>query len=162
VIFLTLRTDKPEAEVGMYKDGKQLAYESWQAHRELSETIHKKIEGILNHASKYLTSQVFSNGAGKFTRKNSDKNFGGSSISLEQVQGIIVYKGPGSFTGLRIGMSVANSLAYSLNIPIVAKSGQNWIELGAKILAAGNPPAGRERIALPEYGQAPKTTKPRK
>ena len=150
MIFLTLRTDKPEAEVGMYKDGKQLAYESWQAHRELSETIHKKIEGILNHASKYLT------------RKNSDKNFGGSSISLEQVQGIIVYKGPGSFTGLRIGMSVANSLAYSLNIPIVAKSGQNWIELGAKILAAGNPPAGRERIALPEYGQAPKTTKPRK
>jgi DNA-3-methyladenine glycosylase len=39
-----------------------------------------KLSGkILNPERKYLTSQVFSDGASKFTRKNSNKNFDGSS-----------------------------------------------------------------------------------
>ena len=40
---------------------------------------------------------------------------------LKTLQGIEVETGPGSFTGLRVGVSVANSLAYSLGIPVNGK-----------------------------------------
>ena len=43
MLVLTLRTEKPEAEIGLYLDNKKLDYLSWQAHRELSNTIHINI-----------------------------------------------------------------------------------------------------------------------
>lgn len=39
--------------------------------------------------------------------------------SVSDVDAIVVSKGPGSFTGLRIGMSLAKGLAQALSIPIV-------------------------------------------
>src|SRR5579875_3211990 len=102
--ILILRTDKPQAEVGLYKDEEKQKYISWQADRQLSITIHKKIEELLEGA---------------------------------KPEGIVVYGGPGSFTGLRIGISVANALAYSLDIPIVAVGGPDWIENAIKKLASG-------------------------
>lgn len=127
---LVLRTDKPEAEVGVYDGDKQLAYETWQAHRELSDTIHLKIEEMLNK----------------------------STISAGDLQGIVVYEGPGSFTGLRIGIAVANAMAYAYGIPIVASGGKNWIKDGLKSLAEGK----NDKIALPKYGAPPNVTIPRK
>jgi len=38
---------------------------------------------------------------------------------IQEVKGIVVSLGPGSFTGLRVGISVAKALAFSLNIPVV-------------------------------------------
>jgi len=38
---------------------------------------------------------------------------------LRKLQGIVVVKGPGSFTALRIGLTVANTMAFGLNIPVV-------------------------------------------
>jgi tRNA threonylcarbamoyladenosine biosynthesis protein TsaB len=119
MVILTIRTDKPEAEVGLYEDQQQLAYEVWQAHRELSVTIHQKIKTILQEQDK----------------------------RLEDVQGIVGFAGPGSFTGLRIGLTVANALAYGLHIPVVAAQ-DDWIEQGIARLMAGD----RDKIALPEYG----------
>lgn len=37
------------------------------------------------------------------------------------IKGIEVETGPGSFTGLRVGVSVANALGYSLGIPVNRK-----------------------------------------
>ena len=68
-----------------------------------------------------------------------------------------MYEGPGSFTGLRIGMSVANALAYSFTIPIVAQSGA-WIEDGIRRLLAGE----NDNTALPEYGTPAFTTQSKK
>ncbi len=39
-------------------------------------------------------------------------------VSLRDISKIHVHTGPGSFTGLRVGISVANMLANVLNIPI--------------------------------------------
>lgn len=50
---------------------------------------------------------------------NIDRLLADSGHKITDVQGIIVGLGPGSFTGLRIGVTIAKSLAYSLGKPIV-------------------------------------------
>jgi tRNA threonylcarbamoyladenosine biosynthesis protein TsaB len=117
MIILTLRTDKPESELGLYDDEKQLAYEVWHAHRELAETIHKKLAEILKKASK----------------------------DLSDIEGVICFKGPGSFTGLRIGLSVGNALAYAQSIPIIARQDPKWLEQGIRDLLKGR----NDKIAIP-------------
>lgn len=42
-------------------------------------------------------------------------------LGYKDIKGIEVSTGPGSFTGLRVGVSVANALGYSLGIPVNGK-----------------------------------------
>ena len=128
-MILTIRTDKPEAEIGLFDGQQKIAYEKWQAHRQLAETIHLKLQELLD----------------------------GQGV-LHDTSGIVIFLGPGSFTGLRIGMSVGNALAYSLDIPIIATAGEEWIQQGvASILA--NP---SKRSVVPEYGAPAATTTQKK
>jgi len=128
--ILTIRSDKPEAEIGLFEDASQLDYEVWQAGRDLSLTILSKITGLL------------------------EKN----SLDFKDLDGVVGFKGPGSFTGLRIGLTVANTLAYGLKIPVVGSDAAQWIQDGAARLITGQD----ERIVLPGYGRAPNTTRPKK
>lgn len=77
---------------------------------------------------------------------------------MHHINGIGVMKGPGSFTGLRIGLTVANTLADSLAIPIVGASGDAWLEAARTRLEAGE----NDRIVMPEYGGEAHITRPRK
>ena len=45
-----------------------------------------------------------------------------TNIMLQDIDAILLSKGPGSFTGLRIGTSTAKGLCYSLDIPLVSVS----------------------------------------
>lgn len=129
MFILTIRTDKQEAEIGLYNDGEQITYEAWQAHRELAETINKKIIDVLM----------------------------AGGVRLHELQGIVAFKGPGSFTGLRIGLTVGNALAYSLQIPVVSSAGKDWANKGIDRLLHGQ----NETIAMPEYGALPNITAPK-
>lgn len=67
---------------------------------------------------------------------------------LTNISAIGVFRGPGSFTGLRIGMAVANPLADNLNIPIVGETSDQWRERAVYRLARGE----NDRIVMPLYG----------
>lgn len=44
-----------------------------------------------------------------------------TNYKLQTLKGIEVEIGPGSFTGLRVGVSVANALGFTLGIPVNGK-----------------------------------------
>ncbi len=43
-----------------------------------------------------------------------------ASVSIDQLNAIAISKGPGSYTGLRIGVSAAKGLCYALNLPLIS------------------------------------------
>ena len=45
-----------------------------------------------------------------------------TKLEMKDIEGIVVAKGPGSYTGLRIGVTAAKTRAYTLNIPLYAVS----------------------------------------
>lgn len=80
------------------------------------------------------------------------------SKSWADITGIGVFRGPGSFTGLRIGLTVLNTIADAMVVPIVGAAGEEWqTEALAKLRAGGN-----DKIVVPEYGGEAHITKPRK
>lgn len=74
------------------------------------------------------------------------------------VTGIGVLRGPGSFTGLRIGVATANALAYSLDVPVVGTCGDDWqAESIARLTSHQN-----DGVVVPVYGRPARITAPRK
>ena len=76
----------------------------------------------------------------------------------KDVSGIVAFRGPGSFTGLRIGLTVLNTLADAESLPIVGVTGDGWQDDGRRRLEAGE----NDKIVLPEYGGEAHITQPRK
>ena len=92
-----------------------------------------------------------------------------NGANWQNLRGICVFAGPGSFTGLRIGVTVANTLADSLKIPIIGEKNsdnsknngenlENWREIALEKLNSG----ADDKIALSFYGAEANITKPRK
>lgn len=104
--------------------------DEWEAARALA-------KGLLG----YLQSQLEKNG----------KTWG-------DITGIVGFRGPGSFTGLRIGLTVLNTIADTDHIPIVGSTGDDWQQTGIARLQGG----ANDQIILPEYGAEPHITTPRK
>ena len=50
-----------------------------------------------------------------------DETLKGNGKTIEDVKEIEINTGPGSFTGIRVGVSVAQAIAWQLNIPINGK-----------------------------------------
>lgn len=70
---------------------------------------------------------------------------------FNKIDKIIVYQGPGSFTGLRIGISVANTLSYAFHAPIIGTTGERWLADGVTKL--------RDNLAMNQNEILPKNEK---
>jgi tRNA threonylcarbamoyladenosine biosynthesis protein TsaB len=126
MIVLGIRTDSPQTELYIIDNGAVCGQKSWESGRTLAATLLGEIDTLLS--------------SNKFV--------------VDDLDGIIFYEGPGSFTGLRIGASVANSIGYSLGIPIAAESGEQWLKAGKNSLSEHQGTS----IVLPLYGSEPNIT----
>lgn len=92
-VILNLETASTNCSVSVARKGKMLACkEHNSASYSHSEQLHVFIREVLE----------------------------GTSLSLVDLDAIAVSKGPGSYTGLRIGVSAAKGLCYALDIPLIA------------------------------------------
>ncbi len=128
-MILLLDTSTPLCKLTLLQ-GSETTHYDWQADRQLA-------NGLLRFLSDKLALQ---------------------GSSLQQVSAIGVFQGPGSFTGLRIGITVLNTIADTNGIPIVGVQGDNWQQLALEWLNAGE----NDRIVLPFYGREANITTPRK
>ena len=64
-----------------------------------------------------------------------------AGASLDDLTGIVLSDGPGSFTGLRVGASVAKALVYARSLPL-------WIAPSLLVRAAGVAPANAVVLAV--------------
>ena len=129
-MILLIDTSTPTCHFALYEDGQYLVDEIWEAGRDLAEQLLAYIEQHLSSLGK----------------------------DWQDITGIGVYKGPGSFTGLRIGLAVLNTLADTNTIAIVGETGEKWREIAIERLSSGE----NEKIVMPLYGREANITKPRK
>lgn len=129
-MILVIKTDTKEALVELRDDSGSVGMKQWQADRSLANDLPKVIKNLLEEADK----------------------------KMDNLNGVVVYEGPGSYTGLRIGISVANSVGKSFEIPVVATTGDNWLEGALEKLKTEN----SFKPVVPNYGGEVFTTKPRK
>lgn len=129
-MILLLKTAAKDCQVSIYDNGETIYSDSWLADRQLA-------NGLLEYLANALSK---------------------NKLNFTDLSAIGVYKGPGSFTSLRIGITVANTLAGSLNIPIVGEAGDDWQQIALECLSSGQ----TDQIVLPIYGAEPNITTQRK
>lgn len=128
-MILGIKTDSPNAELIIYDDERILEHYTWMAGRSLSVQLIGEID------------ELFARNGGSW----------GTCI------GIVAFLGPGSFTGLRIGLTLANTAAYSQNVPIVGTKGEDWFSVGLSLLNKGE----NMKALMPFYGASPRINKPK-
>ncbi len=130
-MILCLKTNDPKTIVELYATTSELldSY-SWAAERNLAHDLLSVIR-----------DRLVSKGA-----------------EWKDLTGIILFQGPGSFTGLRIGATTANTLAHAQQIPIVGVSGDKWVQDGMRRLDNKE----NDKIVLPKYGSEANITQAKK
>jgi len=123
---LAIDTSTGTASLALYHEGAVLAELTWRCDQNHSVTLLPYLANLLSQ----------------------------TGLDLHSLSGIIVAKGPGSFNGLRVGISTAKGLAFTLSIPIV---GISTLEVAAYQHAETSFPicpifnAGRGEIAMAMY-----------
>jgi tRNA threonylcarbamoyladenosine biosynthesis protein TsaB len=87
-----------------------------------------------------------------------DKNLKKKNKTWTDLSSIGVFEGPGSFTGLRIGLTILNTIADSQQIPIVGGRGETWQNDVLTKLHDGK----NDQLVMPFYGSEAHITTPRK
>lgn len=129
-MIVALKTDSPEATVVLIKDDSIVDTYTWEAHRTLARDLLKVIK----------------------------ERLAAYGCDWKAIEGLILFKGPGSFTGLRIGAAVVNTIAHTKSIPIIGSAGEDWLQQGIQKLQNGE----NDKIVLPEYGAEARITQQKK
>ena len=128
-MIIALKTDSSTTNLVLLDAaGKELDHDQWESGRQLSSQLLEHIHNLLQRHNR----------------------------SWEALSGVVIFRGPGSFTGLRIGVTVANTIAYAQGIPIVGTMGEQWVGQGVRRLVAGE----SDTQVLPHYGANANITKP--
>ena len=61
-----------------------------------------------------------------------EKLLGNAGYTIRDINAVAVTSGPGSYTGLRVGMSTAKGLCYALNIPLITENTLRVMALAMK------------------------------
>jgi tRNA threonylcarbamoyladenosine biosynthesis protein TsaB len=104
-LLISLETATQMCSVALAKDGEVLAVKESSEDKSHSSQITVFIEEVLAKAG----------------------------AAMKDVEGVAVSEGPGSYTGLRIGVSTAKGLCYGLDIPLIAVNTLQTMALGASI-----------------------------
>jgi tRNA threonylcarbamoyladenosine biosynthesis protein TsaB len=112
------------------------------------------IDGNTRHDSEWQADRGLAKGLLAYLRDHLTEH----KWQWSDISGIGVYQGPGSFTGLRIGLTVLNTLADAHKISIVGATGDDWQVKALDRLAHGE----NDQIVLPLYGSDAHITLPRK
>ena len=92
-LILNLETATTNCSVCLAKDGKVIAIKEYDsANYSHAEQLHNFIKEVLKEAS----------------------------FSLQDIDAVSVSTGPGSYTGLRIGVSAAKGLCFALDLPLIS------------------------------------------
>jgi tRNA threonylcarbamoyladenosine biosynthesis protein TsaB len=78
----------------------------------ISISKNKKIFSLKNNILKHDRSNQIFDSIDKLLKKHNSQ--------LSDIDAICVYSGPGAYTSLRVGVSIANSLAWFLDVPLFA------------------------------------------
>ncbi len=84
------------------------------------------------------SSDVVEKSHGQLLLKKIDNLFVSADLSVSDLDAVVVALGPGSFTGLRIGLAAAKGLAEAGGLPMV---GISLFDLAARLLRQQQPPA---------------------
>ncbi len=87
------------------------------------ETSTKKCSVSISKESKVIALEEINDGTYSHSEKLHlfiDKALQKTGISISDLSAIAVSKGPGSYTGLRIGVSAAKGLCFALAIPLIS------------------------------------------
>ena len=95
-----------------------------------------------------------------------DRLLAEAGLHREQIQGIVVGTGPGAFTGLRVGLATAKTMAHALGLPLIGVSTGSALIRAAAGHVAGHEtpdsslvllvPAGPRDRVIVRNGEAPR------
>ncbi|MEO9854144.1 MAG: tRNA (adenosine(37)-N6)-threonylcarbamoyltransferase complex dimerization subunit type 1 TsaB [Reichenbachiella sp.] len=91
-LILGIDTSTSSGSVALLKEGQLIGSQLYSIEKSHSSLLHVLIRQMMDNAS----------------------------CTMDQLSGVAVAEGPGSYTGLRIGVSAAKGLCFALDIPLIA------------------------------------------
>ena len=172
ILFINTASPEMMTLALLNKKGEVLVKKKIEAKYKQSEKLLVEIERLSPPDYQQRKVSATQNGGcpkGKIEKLRNKEIKGG----IKSLRGIIVVKGPGSFTALRIGLTTANVMAFTLDIPIVGVMDGEFDKIvseGMKKLRgsieaphplkvlAGQGRLNQPKYIMPEYGMEPNIT----
>lgn len=103
-LILSIDTAMAKASIALSKDGETLSILGNTEQKEHAAWLHQAVQEIMQS----------------------------TGHQMRELQAIAVTAGPGSYTGLRVGMAAAKGFCYALNIPLIAEDTLKVMAFAAK------------------------------
>lgn len=91
------------------------------------------------HEPRATSLRVVRHRHGSFLLEQVDEVLEAAGAAMAEVTALVVGTGPGSFTGLRVGLATAKTMAYAAGLPLVGVRSSDALRRAAGV-AAGAPP----------------------